>query len=364
MSNVNCKSERDSNIELLRIIAMVFIVAGHLIGQGHLTQNVSGITGVFIGFLASGARISVNIFLIIGTWFMCDSQFKAQRVLRLYSEVFLYSAVITTLMLLIGKAGSLLDVIRGFFVIYGYPLWFASSYIVLLLISPYLNLLFKLDKKNLFRLILIISLFLPVMCTIYPNGEFNYVCDTLWFIVVYIYIGYYKRYIHNHITNRQSFIMGTGGCLIYILFLVLKYIKFVFNDFPGGNKLYEISCKYLADIKTIPNFLCAFFIFVFFLHINIGKKKSINYIAGSAFAVYIIHQVPAFYPFLWNSIFKCDKWPRTFILVGYTLGAILLIYVVCLIIDKLRVKFVEPLLFNSKQFKRLCNILDSYYEDI
>ena len=79
---------RQSNMELLRIIAMTMIILGHFLGQGGVLENTSGLPYAVAFLLSQGGRISVNLFLMIGCWFMCDSPFRASKVLRLWGEAF------------------------------------------------------------------------------------------------------------------------------------------------------------------------------------------------------------------------------------------------------------------------------------
>lgn len=74
---------RNTNIELVRIIAMLFIIMGHFVGQTNFNQDSSSVNGILITLLSCGARIFTNVFLIIGVWFMVDSRFGAKKILKL-----------------------------------------------------------------------------------------------------------------------------------------------------------------------------------------------------------------------------------------------------------------------------------------
>ena len=62
------RKERSSNLELLRLLAMFCIVANHLVGQGDVLRDASGVNFLFSFFVGNAARISVNVFLIIGCY--------------------------------------------------------------------------------------------------------------------------------------------------------------------------------------------------------------------------------------------------------------------------------------------------------
>ena len=60
------KVERNSNIEILRIICMSLIVLAHFIYQSNAYDISDNI--VFITIFGNGHKIAVNLFLLIGSW--------------------------------------------------------------------------------------------------------------------------------------------------------------------------------------------------------------------------------------------------------------------------------------------------------
>ena len=76
-------ANRQSNFELLRLVAMLAIVAGHFVSQSAV-GHASGAAGTVASILSSGPRLAVNLFLLVGCWFMVDAKFKAERLLKLY----------------------------------------------------------------------------------------------------------------------------------------------------------------------------------------------------------------------------------------------------------------------------------------
>ena len=117
---------------------MLAIVSGHLLSQSSLV-NVTGTNHIRAMLLGSGVRIGVNVFLVLGVWFMVDAKFKAERIVRLYLEVFFYSVPITICMLMMGEAGGLRNVLQGVLPFFGRSVWFASAYIKMIELSPFLN---------------------------------------------------------------------------------------------------------------------------------------------------------------------------------------------------------------------------------
>ena len=99
--NIIVKKKRNSNIELLRIFSMLAIILCHVIGESGVLDNLGANGELLFGYIKGIGNICVSIFLIVGTWFMVDTDFKGKRVLKLYSELFLYTTTITTIMVII-----------------------------------------------------------------------------------------------------------------------------------------------------------------------------------------------------------------------------------------------------------------------
>ena len=68
--------QRQSNIELLMIFAIIMVVMEHFIRQSSLLASATEANGIINAFLGSGGRIAVNIFLLIGSWFMVDTTIR------------------------------------------------------------------------------------------------------------------------------------------------------------------------------------------------------------------------------------------------------------------------------------------------
>lgn len=353
------RQKRNSNIETLRIIAMFFIVAGHFVGQSGSIQYNLTVNDYLVALLSSGSRVAVNIFLLIGVWFMTDSLFKASRVLKLYGQVAVYSIPITLITLLVDPGPvSLKDTARGLMPFLGRGLWFVSAYITLMFFKPFLDEILKWEKKRLRAFVAILMVFVPFVCTL-PDKQESYVLDSIWFLVAYLTVGYLKKYPLNiKIRSRQKLV---GGGTIYLL---LTSCSFLAQSIPNGNALLKglgiLSRQYLSDIKTIPNLLCAGLIVSAFINMKPRSNKVINYVSSATLSLYIIHQVPVFYPILWRTVFNSERWVLThrFSYIFVVFGSLL---ISAIILDWLRTKFLEPLWVNSKLYRKAEALIDRIY---
>jgi len=350
--------KRTSNFELLRIIAMLLIIAGHFISQSGGGQKTTGINLFFSTVFGSASRVSVNLFLMIGVWFMVDAKFKAERVLKLYGETWIYSVVFTLIALIMGANVSILkSIINGFFPFIRGSLWYSTVYIELILLSPFLRRVFNWNNREL-KLLLII-LFGMIVCISTIRGYFDGIlCALMYFIFIYLLIGYYKKYlIDKFIINKNLFLIF--GVSLYLFMAIGKYISIYFGV---SNYIAKLFPQYLSDYKSLPNFLIAICVFIYFQKLDIGSNIIVNTIAKSTFGIYIIHSVPAFYDFLWTEVFKSNIWINSRLYILETLVVIATVYISGMIIDTIRRKFIEPIWIKSIVYKKLDMYINKFYK--
>lgn len=323
---------RKSNLELLRILAMLAIVSGHLLSQSGLTA-VTGTNLVLASLLGSGVRIGVNVFLILGVWFMVDATFKAERIVRLYLEVCFYSVPITICMFLMGEAGGLRNVFQGLFPFFGRSVWFASAYISLIALSPFLNHFFTLPVRTQRTFLAVLILFFCLVPTIPCSTPLDYLADFTWFCVVYLVIGMIKKgNMLARLRGAKRFVLA--GCLVYLALAGMRLVPAV----------RPIADYWIVNIKSLPNFLCAFLVFLGFLRLDFGVVKGINLAARSVFAVYIVHQTPAFIHFQWHVLCRADSFvdASPVVFAGGVVSISIAVFLVVSAVDYLRYRFLEP----------------------
>lgn len=154
---------RQSNIEWLRIVCMFMIVVAHSVTHGGYGVFPHSFNGVFALVATQGARIAVNIFVFISGYFSVGKSFSASKVGYLYIQMWTYSVLITVVLMLFGfipaSARTLLKAITPFA---SSQWWFATCYLLLLLIAPALQIFIKYAEQRTFTLTLAVSVLLLV----------------------------------------------------------------------------------------------------------------------------------------------------------------------------------------------------------
>ena len=345
------KSTRSSNLELLRILCMLLIIGDHLTGQGGIADYSTLPSSFAFCLIGCGSRIACSVFVLIGGWFLCEQSYKTRRPLSLWLSLWLYTVPVTLLCKLAG-----LDVSWGALRWAAFPastrqLWFISDYLLLLLCVPLLNRVLRGLSRPAHRGMLAV---LAVPLIVYPTlfGEDGAVSDTAWmFLYEYLLIAYLRRYPDNrltHLLQRRAAALALGLGLPLRNTIVRAVLET--RGLTDG-KAFQYMAYYRTALGALPNLLAALTLFYLFKGLNLGCVRWINALAGTTLGVYILHQVPAFRNFLWNGILQAEAHHGS---VGYTLLAIVAVFLGCAAVDALRTRLVLRPLENTKLFTRLC----------
>jgi len=359
------KTPRQSSFELLRILCMLLIIAGHLLGQGGVLRHIAlpepGPGFIPAVALASAGRIATNVFLLLGCWFLVDApRFRCDRWLRLWALVFCYSAPLTIWMIAIGRVGAT-AVVKGFLPFFGRPLWFASAWLTLLLLAPFLHGALSLAPRRSAALSATLLLVFSLNAT-FRDTRAGYFADLPWFPTMYL--------IMAHLKLKTSFFQRAPrwGCLLAALALYGALVVARLASMRPGASLAVLRAGafancWLDDIKSLPNFLCALGVFMFFAKADLGVVPVLNALARPAFAVYVGHQVPAFIPYLWLGICRTPLWWKSSHALGIALLCVIGVYLAFSVIEALRVRLIEPLYTRRAWFAALARRLESAFSD-
>lgn len=261
------KAQRQINLEILRILCMLFIIVGHVGGR-------SGIES-FSSF-ATIAPHAVNCFVLISGYFLITSKFKIERVLRVILETFFYTFTITIILYLLGKA-DLYDIAKSImpFAPTKFSYWFVNKYLAVILLSPFICKVCTTINKRQYQILLITLLLIgSQLLKVFPFGElFGNGFSLLWMIIVFITGGYLRL----HAPEFKYWGIATLGLLI---------LYNICNIYAQG----LINLKY----NSLITYTLAIATFMWFKNLQIPQMgivaKITTFIAPHVFAAYLIHE--------------------------------------------------------------------------
>lgn len=275
------KGPRESNFELLRIVAMFLVLIVHAdfwaLGAPSIDDyNINPLSSATRAIIESCAIVCVNIFICISGWFGIKPSLKGLSTF-LFQSIFLL--IITYLFTIsCGKATLTFSGIRQCLLL-SPSLWFVMAYIGLYIISPILNEFSKTADKNQFLRILVLFFIFQTIFGI--SGAAPFIMNGY---SVFSFVGLYllAQYVRKYCLKYKNIIIIGGG-----MSLIVNSLGYVIPRFCG----FELPIFTFSYINPFVIWT-SIGILLQFQGIKIKSNKYINWISKSAFAVYIIHQSP------------------------------------------------------------------------
>lgn len=352
-----CKNNafnRNSSIELLRILSMVMIVFHHFARHGEFQFFDYELTApkLWYNFIIMGGKIGVNIFVLISGYFLINNNktmFNFQRIKKTWDQVLFYSVGFEVFFILlyfiVKERLDLSNLVNSFFPITTSQWWFASTYFVLYLIHPFLNKLLHSLDKNTYRGILLVAAF--CWCIIPTFTKSSYESNSLlWFIFIYSLSGYASLYGFNLKFKNYHYAL-TALCfsvLTYLSSVVISCLDSRITDF-------ELASTYFYGTQSLPVLIISVCIFMTFASTNIKNSKFINIVASATFGVYLIHENHYLRNIFWQTIFKNSSYQNSLMIIPVSIVAVILVYIVCTVIELIRQYFIE------KTFSKITDVL-------
>ena len=328
--------KRESNFEVLRTLAMFFVVVYHCLTHGvggeygfSTVRAVSLSNLLFSDFMLVFSSIAVNLYVMISGYFLVSLDFKLSRIVRTWVITCFYMVIITFLFIFLGlKPFSIMTIGKSFFPLSTDAYWFVTQYIGLLILSPFLSIMLgKLTYKQYVGLLIGGAFICLSIIPDFPLGKrFHVAHGNSLFSFTYLFV--VAGFIRYHL--RQ---LSMKKLVIIISFVVL--ITFVYELYIGSH--YNISYLIWFDYNGFP-FILSVLVFILVKQSIIPDNRLCNVLVQLApytFGVYLIHDHLFVREWLW-SVFpltaQCEKWIYPLIIIGICL----LIFLSCSLIEAIR----------------------------
>ncbi len=350
MSEFIQKKQRDSNVELLRIIAMLMVMLLHFNNHG-FTAGILAFQGALtihnaVGhFIESFAIIAVDVFVLISGLY--GIRFKIKGLFKFYLQCFFFGLVGYLLYLVFAKESIGMAIFGRLFAFSHNNWWFVTTYIILYFTSPLLNFAVQAMSKKDFQIVLLLCTFL----TFYWGYFQGYDWGSSYVNFVYLYL--IGRYIGKQITIKE---LQSKRWWFWGLFIVCCLCTF---------GVAVLKQHYHFDLKGLRPYLYnSWFVIggavglVMFVKSFQFYSKIINWFASSALAAYLLQESTYFghqilYP--WSVKFFANVsggglWWLFVFAVSF--------FIIAVLVDKIGQLLFMPIL---KLYDKLENSLRSYH---
>lgn len=335
---------RNSNLELFRIIAMLGIVAHHYVVNSGLLEimeaHLSSWHTYFLFIFGMWGKIGINCFVLITGYFMCQSTITLRKFLKLYLEIVFYNIIFWLIFTCSHYSSFSWESVAHMIVPIGsISKGFTGCFLIFYLLIPFLTILVKnITQKQHQYLLALIAIFF-VLWDHVPGVEvsFSYVS---WFCALFVIASYIRFY--GNILCR-----GGRRALIAISITAVAVLSVAFQIFGKAHGWFSgWAMKWVSDSNAILAILTGVVLFEYFKDLHIPQSRFINAVGGSTFGVLLIHaNSDTMRRWLWQDVCQNTQWYDSLYMPLHAIGCVLIIFSVCIALDRLRIMCVEKPFF-------------------
>ncbi len=335
------RAKRESNIELCRIICMLFIIAHHCVLHGGAFE-MEGMSAnrVFALFLVPIGKLCFDCFLAISCWHLVDQKFSSKRFIKMWTQVLFYSVAFAMAAIGFGVSLKFSNWVSVWLPMTGNSHGFAASYLAFYLLLPFLSMASeKLNKKQA-RWLLLLLLYFETGSKII--GYFSsYVqplsSELLLFVLFYVLALNLKRWPLD-ICSSKKIMFG----VFFAIWIGLWMVRFLYIQSPNHGTL-QFIMNTMYDESSITNIIGGTALFFFFKNLKIKKNVMMNYFAAGTFGILLMHDHNFFRTVLWKNILHTQEWYYASWLPAAVIAVVIWIYAVGFFIEQIRL-FGEDIL--------------------
>ena len=224
--------QRLSNIEFLRLLAMLYVLIVHADFSTFGAPTMEGLAvrpvGVFVQYwFECFAICCVDVFVLISGWF--GIRFSLNKLWAFLFQVVFYSLGLFLLAVAITLQKALtLEGLKSIFLFNGSDYWFIKAYLILMVLAPMLNAFCDYASRREFKTILIVYFAIlmvygwlePASVHFTMNG-----CTALSFVGLYLlgrYLKMYRPKLTNY--NRRIYaVVYVVACLVMFFMCLLFF---------------------------------------------------------------------------------------------------------------------------------------------
>ncbi len=316
--------QRQSGVELLRIIAIFMVLAGHanarVLGLPLPSDFVSSTSSSVVRMLLSSVVVAgVDIFVMISGWFGIHA--KPRGLAKLLFQVFFLLWGIYVVFLLTGNATLNAHDIKVCLTLTE-EYWFVMAYIGLYVLSPVLNAFVEKASKREFQMVL--------------AGFYVFQCYYCWLSgTVDYFSGYSVTFLCGLYLTARYFrlypveVIASHGTAVFLacLFVVTAVSGVAMARFGNGARMlrYDNPLIIISSLGLLSTFARMRF-----------HSRVVNSLATACFAVYIIH----FDPLVFHYFAMAVRWiyqSTSGLLAVAEIGAFLVaVFLACWLVDRVR----------------------------
>ena len=273
--------QRQTNLEILRIVAMLFVLILHTnmgFSPWPLDDNAIS-TDPYYSYsrlLIEGlAIVCVNVFILLSGWFGISFSYK--KLLYLVFQIVFFALVLLFIPCQHGEW-----TFASFWVAISHQYWFIFAYIILFILAPVLNLFSQYAPRQLFEQVLVAFFCIQTFFSYFGNFEwFTDGMSPIPFIGLYLLARYIRLFQPSFATlNKYTDLIIYLSISIAIAVISLALIKWA----GTGGRMFNYTNPFVI--------IASLYFFLFFSKLKVRHLTFVNWISCSCLGVYLFHTHP------------------------------------------------------------------------
>ncbi len=336
------QKQRNSNLELYRIITMLLIIAHHYVlnsglmdGPINAANYMSG-PSLFLLMFGAFGKTGINCFVLISGYFMCKSRISAKKFAKLFGEVVFYDVLINIIFWVTGYAPFTLKAfVRNILPFTQVAQNFTGCFILFYLSIPFLNMLIQrmTQKQHIYLLVLLGFTYVLMGTVPFFKVDMNYFS---WYMVLYFIASYIRLY------PAKIFDKTALWGILTLFFVAVSLVSVVACSWVNQKFGRLHPYTFMTDSNTLLAVLMSVSSFLFFKNIKLPYSPFINTVSGTTFGVLLIHAAgESMRNWLWRDVLNNAGMYGSRYMILHAVGSVLGVFIVCSVIDLLRIQFIE-----------------------
>ena len=345
-ANNKLTTKRQSNFELLRILAMLSIIAHHYVVNSDvmacIIDNRTSVRSCVLLLVGAWGKTAINVFVLISGYFMCKSNISFRKYAKLLGEYLFYAIALFIFYVIRGDIEfSWLTLLKRCNPYYTVSNSYVPAFLLFYLFIPFLNIFVGHLERKQHALCIGLSVFVysGLGSMSFVGFSFNYLS---WFVVLYFIASYIRLYPERKLFSSKFVVAKLLVCVL----LACASIVHKFESY-SDNAYYWVS-----DSNKLLALLVAVYVFILVERIRIDYCAVINFVAKTTLGILLIHADSSIMrQLVWNTISPNADYYYTSPYL-HIIVKVLAVFVICALLDSVRILSFE------KIWMRIVNKID------
>jgi surface polysaccharide O-acyltransferase-like enzyme len=214
--------------------------------------------------------------------------------------------------------------------------WFPTTYMILLLLTPLLNIALRNMAQHVHLYCVVVLFCISALADVLLYDEQPY-AKVLWFVFLYVLAAYLRNY------DIPIWKKPRNGGITFIVFYCAICASMLLLE-PNKGENFFLKALFLAFSKQMAApalLICAVSLFLAFARSKPFTSRFVNRAAAGTFGVYLIHEHPALRHWIWDDLINAGRFAFARWYGLYAFAACVAVFLLCLCVEQIRISFAR-----------------------